>query len=451
MNGQISSTDSLPETIPGFEIERQLAQGGMATVYLATQLSLNRKVALKVLRAFNDPEHKERFFNESRIIASLNHRNIITIHDVGQIGECAFLSMEYYQGNDLASRISQGPLDPCTALEITASIGDCLGFAHAHGIVHRDVKPANILFHQDSTPILTDFGIATDVTVDSNLTASGMTIGTPCYVSPEQVQGVATDGRSDIYSLGIVLYEMLVGQPPFSEGSAVEIMAAQVNLPPPLLPEHLHEFQPLLERMLAKKPAERFATASDLVDAVRDCQINSAGVGGNRHQQPLRELTYRLAAAFEWPRRAIQEAFRHRSVVIASFAVFALGISWIVVGVLRGPNPVDEYLDKADQAFEEDRLAYPVAESAFYYYREVRAIDPENDDALEGLHDIAEIYADRAEGDLVKSNFPSAKFHIDRGLEVEPTNERLRKLRRDTKGLRRIPEKVFSGIKSIFR
>lgn len=449
MNGQISGTDSLTETIPGFEIERQLAQGGMATVYLATQLSLHRRVALKVLRAFSDPEHQERFFNESRIIASLNHRNIVTIHDVGRIGEQAFLSMEYYAGNDLASKITQGPVDPCTALEITASIGDCLGFAHAHGIIHRDVKPANILFHHDCTPILTDFGIATDVTVDSNLTACGMTIGTPSYVSPEQVQGMATDGRSDIYSLGIVLYEMLVGQPPFREGSAIEIMAAQVNLPPPMLPEQLCDLRPLLERMLAKKPDERFATANDMVDAVRDCQINYAGAGENT-QQLVRRLASRMLGPLEHSREVIQVAFKQRHVVMSSLALFALAVVWVGGSVLRGPDPVDEYLDKAGEAFDEDRLAYPVEGSALFYFREVLALDPGNDDAQEGLQDIAEIYADRAEGDLVKSNFPSAKFHIDRGLDAEPGNERLRKLRQDTKGLRRIPEKVLSGIRSIF-
>ena len=449
MNGQISSADSLIETIPGFEIERQLAQGGMATVYLATQLSLHRRVALKVLRAFNDPEHQERFFNESRIIASLNHRNIVTIHDVGQVGEQAFLSMEYYEGNDLASKIGQGLIDPCTALEITASIGDCLSFAHEKGIIHRDVKPANILFHHDNTPILTDFGIATDVAVDSNLTACGTTIGTPSYVSPEQVQGTATDGRSDIYSLGVVLFEMLIGRPPFREGSAIEIMAAQVNLPPPKLPEHLRDFQPLLERMLAKRPDDRFATTSEMVNAVRDCQINYASEVENT-QQLLRLLANRMLGAIERSGEVIQVAFRRRSVCITSFAVFIIAVAWIVGSALRGPDPIDEYLDRADQAFADDRLAYPVEESAFFYFREVLALDWENDDALEGLHDIAEIYADRAEGDLVKSNFPSAKFHIDRGLEAEPDNERLRKLRQDTRGLRRIPEKVLSGIQSIF-
>jgi len=449
MNAQISDTGNPTETIPGFEIERQLAQGGMATVHLATQLSLHRTVALKVLRAFSDPEHQERFFNESRIIASLNHRNIVTIHDVGQFGKQTFLSMEYYEGGDLASKIDQGLVDPCTALEITASIGDCLGFAHDHGIIHRDVKPANILFHHDGTPILTDFGIATDVTVDSSLTACGTTIGTPCYVSPEQVQGMATDGRSDIYSLGIVLYEMLVGEPPFREGSAIEIMAAQVNLPPPKLPERLREFQPLLNRMLAKKPDERFATADDMVDALRDCQIDYAGDGENTHQL-LRRLANRMLGARERYGEAIQETFRQPSVYRSSIALFVLAVAWIVGSALRGPDPIDEYLGKAEQAFADDRLAYPVEESAFFYFREVLTLDWENDDALEGLHDIAETYADRAEGDLVKSNFPSAKFHIDRGLEAEPGNERLRKLRQDTKGLRRFPEKVLSGIKSIF-
>jgi tRNA A-37 threonylcarbamoyl transferase component Bud32 len=450
MNVPIANTDSLPAAVPGFEIDCEIAQGGMATVYLATQLSLGRQVALKVLRAFNDPEHKARFLNESRIIAALNHRNIITIYDVGRIGEQAFLSMEYHQGGDLAARIAQGSVDPCTALEIIADIGDCLAFVHEHDIIHRDVKPANILFHRDGTPILTDFGIAADVTADSNLTACGAAIGTPCYVSPEQVQGNPTDARCDIYSLGVVLYEMVIGQPPIREESAVETMAAHVSLPAPRLPDELGHLQPLLDRMLAKNPEQRFADAHDMVDAVRDLQLQQPNEYLGRPRLSVGHAVGRLASMLSRLWALLQHKFGRRRVVVGSLTLALCTLVWIGISALSGPDPVDEYLEKADQAFEKDRLAYPLEDSALFYFREVLVLDPENDDALDGLHDVAEVYADRAEADLVASNFPSAKFHIDRGLKAEPGNERLRLLEQDTSRLRRLPGKVVSGIKSIF-
>lgn len=444
MNALIGNADN-QSTIPGFDIERELAQGGMATVYLATQLSLDRRVALKVLRAFDNAEHKTRFVNESRIIASLNHRNVITIYDVGLTGNQAFLSMEYLEGGDLAARIGERPIDPCAALEIAASIGDALAFAHGHAIVHRDVKPANIIFHQDGTPILTDFGIASDLASDHHLTACDTTLGTPCYVSPEQVTGARIDGRSDIYSLGVVLYEMLVGKPPIREASAIETMAAQVTSPAPLLPQHLEAIQPLLDRMLAKNPGERFADASEMVDAIRDLQIDQRSFGDGRAVRPL-QLTDWAARSLDLLRNVVQR----RGVGLAGPGIVLVALVWSGAQLVQRPDAVDSYLTKGRQAFEADRLAYPLEDSAFHYYRQALALDPENDDALDGLHEIAEVYADRAEGDLVVSNFPSAKFHIDRGLAVEPNNERLRQLSKDTNGLRRLPEKVVSGIKSIF-
>jgi predicted Ser/Thr protein kinase len=462
MNAPAQNTPDISDIIPGFQIRRELARGGMATVYLATQLSLDRTVALKVLRAFENPDHKTRFFNESRIIGSLNHRNIITIFDVGSAVDQAFLSMEYLDGGDLSTRIEKGPLDPCEALEIAAAIGDCLAFVHEQGIVHRDVKPANILFHYDGTPVLTDFGIATDTNIDAKLTACGTTVGSPCYVSPEQAQGLSVDGRTDIYSLGSVLYEMLVGRPPFQESSAVETMAAHITLPPLALPEHLRDCQPLIDRMLAKDPGDRFSSATDMVNAIRDLQINMDGPATAPRQtfipfvfQGLSpHIRTMVTTARAWVDDLQDKATLTRlsgfSAPIIATAIVIVAAGLFAVAGLGDPEPVRAYLQQAEVAFDEDRLSYPKAGSASYFYREVLRLDPEHDDALEGLHDIAEIYADRSERDLQSKNFSSAKFNLVRGLEVERTNERLLKLQQETKALRTLPEKVVNGIRSIF-
>lgn len=447
MNEIVSDNAICVDSIPGYEIDRHLAQGGMASVYLATQTSLNRVVALKFLREFSDQSHQKRFLSESKIIASLNHRNIITIHDVGEFDGQAYLSMEFYEGSDLEARIAEGPLDACDALEIAASIGDALGFAHDHGIVHRDVKPGNILFHKDGTAVLTDFGIATDVAVDSKLTAIGTAIGTPTYVSPEQVQGHPTDGRSDIYSLGIVLYEMLVGTPPFQTASAIETMAAQVSLPAPHLPDELSTYQPVLDRMIAKRREDRFATAQEMVVALREIQFD---LQDNDQQTNIDDFTQALRITLGDIHNFFNERLRQRNVQIGGAVVGFILMIWLGIATFSEPDPVDLLLGSAEQAVADDKLAYPVKGSALKFYREALAIDAENEDALGGLHDIAEIYADRAEQDLIGSNFPSAKFNIDRGLQAEPANPRLRQLGRDTQGLRKLPEKVFRGIKSLF-
>ena len=262
--------------IPGFKIERLIAEGGMASVYLAVQESLERRVALKVLKKFDSLEHSQRFLYEGRIIASLNHHNIITIHDIGVIADRHYIAMEYLEEGSLADRIERGMQLP-DILDLVESIGGCLDFVHRREIVHRDVKPANILFHTDGTPKLTDFGIAKQLDGDQNLTMDGSAFGSPYYLSPEQAEGRPLDGRSDIYGLGIVFYEMLTGDKPYAEHSDVETIVAHLNQPIPVLPEAFSAYQDLLERMLAKAPEDRFASAGELVDRVRELSLSGQG------------------------------------------------------------------------------------------------------------------------------------------------------------------------------
>ena len=172
--------------IPGYKIIKPIAEGGMAAVYLAEQQSLGRRVVLKLLKKFDDVYQSARFVTEGRIIASLNHRNIITIHDIGVIGERHYIAMEFLEGGDLEMRNLEG-MSVDAALDLVETIGDCLDFLHRKNIIHRDIKPANILL-QDGQPVLADFGIALAVSAagGGRLTETGLSLGTPHYMSPEQ-------------------------------------------------------------------------------------------------------------------------------------------------------------------------------------------------------------------------------------------------------------------------
>lgn len=254
-------------SIPGYTIHGKIAAGGMATVYRATQESLDREVALKILRPIGDPRLSQRFLNEGRTVAALNHPNVITIYDIGVAGELHYISMELLGGGSLADRM-KGHIEPDYALELLKILADCLGYVHRHGVVHRDIKPANILFRENGTPVLTDFGIAKTLAAESGLTLDNTALGSPHYLSPEQAQSQKLDGRTDIYSLGIVFYEMITGARPFNGKTAIDTIMAQIQNPVPELPAEHQRFQKLLQLMLAKKPERRFPSAAELVKFV---------------------------------------------------------------------------------------------------------------------------------------------------------------------------------------
>jgi serine/threonine-protein kinase PpkA len=255
--------------IPGFAIKKLVAKGGSSSVFLAVQNSLGREVALKILKPVYAPADAERFFKEGRIIAALSHRNVITIYDIGAIRGWYYIAMEFLEGGSLHERIRAG-LSVNSALELVETIGESLAFVHQRGVVHRDIKPANILFHADGTPRLTDFGIAKQLSADQELTLDGRALGSPYYLSPEQAQCRTLDGRSDIYSLGILLYEMLTGEKPYAGDSHIETILSHLTEPLPRLPEDLGWLQGLLDRMIAKSPDERFESAQAMVEAVQD-------------------------------------------------------------------------------------------------------------------------------------------------------------------------------------
>jgi beta-lactam-binding protein with PASTA domain/tRNA A-37 threonylcarbamoyl transferase component Bud32 len=254
-----------------YEILRQVARGGMAEVYLARDQLLDRRVALKVLfpELSIDRSFVERFRREAQSAANLSHPNIVSVYDWGEEEDTYFIVMEYVDGRPLSAIIrSQGPLLADRAASIGADVASALAFAHRNGVVHRDVKPGNVLLDANEHVKVTDFGIARAANTQENLTQTGAVMGTATYFSPEQAQGYGVDPRSDVYSLGVVLYEMVTGKPPFAGDNPVTIAYKHVReqaVPPrevnPAIPA---AFENIVLKAMAKDPDDRYANAEEL-------------------------------------------------------------------------------------------------------------------------------------------------------------------------------------------
>lgn len=258
-----------------YEIRGELGRGGMATVYLAYDPVLEREVALKVLPTYfaHEPEFSARFAREAKTVAALEHNAIVSMYDYGEDGEWPYFVMQLMKGGSLKEKIEQGPLSMAEAAKILKRIGSALDRAHSRNLIHRDLKPGNILFNEDGDAYLTDFGIVKIVEGSDNYTQTGNTLGTPAYMSPEQARGVEEiDGRSDIYALGVILYEMLTGDVPYKSDTTLgqammhvmdplpEILSVNPDLPPVI--------DEIIKKAMAKEKENRYATTGELAKTV---------------------------------------------------------------------------------------------------------------------------------------------------------------------------------------
>ena len=309
-----------------YAIQSELGRGAMGVVYKATDTALERTVAVKTvnmaLERDGAEKYEARFYQEARAAGSLNHPNIVTVYDVGKEGNVAYMAMEFIEGAELRSLLAEGrPLPVSQAVSIASQVAEGLAYAHEHGVVHRDIKPANIMVLGDGPVKITDFGIARMRANNDELTQSGMMLGSPKYMSPEQVIGKRADHRSDIFSLGVILYEMLTGNAPFSGENVTALMYQIVNFAPPApsavnpaVPELLNF---IVAKMLAKPLEERYQNAQELANDLRNCerQISTP----TAITQPLRPLGMGTAsggglAAGTQPELALKQA---QSVVMA--------------------------------------------------------------------------------------------------------------------------------------
>jgi serine/threonine-protein kinase len=296
--GGQSLPDLTGRVLGDYQILRRLGVGGMGQVYLARQLSLKRDVALKLLRddLINNPTALKRFQAEAEAVARLNHPNIVHIHQMGESDGLRFMALEYVEGRNLRDHLARkGPPDIQVTLSIIRQVAYALQQAHDCGIVHRDIKPENILVTRKVEVKVTDFGLSryfAGETPALNLTQSGVTLGTPLYMSPEQVQGHAVDHRSDIYSLGVTCYHMLAGEPPFRGATAFDVALKHVQEQPQpladLCPDLPVELCAMIHRMMAKNPADRYQSAREIIRdlaRVRDGLANGAANGATNGQR----------------------------------------------------------------------------------------------------------------------------------------------------------------------
>ncbi len=449
--------------IPGYKILSELGRGGMATVYLADQEKFERKVALKVMAAAlnSDPDFKARFIREAKLVAQLSHPNIVAVYDVGEHDGHLYMAMECHTGGDLKAKIRSG-ISPAEAVKLTCQIARALEFAHAKGVIHRDIKPDNILFRNDGSAVLTDFGIAKQGDAKTQFTQMGMVAGTPKYMSPEQARGLPLDAESDLYSLGIVFYEMLTGTVPFKADDSIALAIKHLKDPPPPLPVVLKKFQPFLDRLLAKEPAKRYHRGGEVAKVLED--MVAGGVVRNLNTILVsQEATQMRPAINSSDMTPVQQSSRS-GLVLASVVMLAVGAgaAWYflagpgvpmaapvaVVPVELPPPPVfvapvvlappvvetpappprpaepsadiKGLLAQAAEALAADRLIKPIGNSAYDYYRQVLIAAPKNKQALYGMERIADRFIELIDEALAAGNVELAKQHLKNGERVAP-------------------------------
>jgi serine/threonine-protein kinase len=323
-----------------YELEELVGSGGMSSVFRARDQQLGRRIAIKILheRYGDDPEYIERFRREARAVARLSHPNIVTVIDRGEDGGRQYIVFEHVDGENLKELVGRtGRLPLRRALELALAVADGLAFAHRQGLVHRDVKPQNVLLSQEGEVKVTDFGIARSLDVEHGVTQTGTVLGTGEYLAPEQASGEPVSPATDVYSLGVVLWELLTGETPFTGENFVAVALRHLNEPLPSLREERPDVPTRLaaavERALAKDPARRFPSMSAFAAELRACL---AELDGEAPAEDDAALTLITAPTPVLPPRRIERHRRRRAVYAVLLALAAAGAAFAAVFFVAG-------------------------------------------------------------------------------------------------------------------
>ena len=411
--GLVPEADLTGRRLGDYHLLRRLGRGGMADVYLAEQVSLGRKVAFKVLKGHlaADDSYVRRFLHEARAAASLVHANIVQIHEVGCLEGIHFMVQEYVEGQNLKQLLDRrGTLDAAAAVSIMRQVAAALHKAAQQRIIHRDIKPENIMLSRTGEVKVADFGLARVEREGQalNLTQVGVTVGTPLYMSPEQVEGRAVDARSDLYSFGVTCYQMLAGRPPFEGDSPLSIAVQHLKKEPPRLDDRRADLPSglcrIVHRLLAKRPEDRYPTALDMVKDLRSLPVAGlddawpladeawAGSGLTSDSSSRSQATQQLAVVME---REAEVRGRRRSPALVAAVLLPALLLGGVVAWLRRPPPLlavsagelpsverkatvrDQYLHAAEVATEEAWQSvaryFPPGENELHRYYALRA------------------------------------------------------------------------------
>jgi len=456
--------------IPGYKILKSIGKGGTSQVFLAIQMSVGRTIAIKVLSSecSQDSNFSYQFLKEANC-GVLNHPNIITIHDAGESNGHLYIAMEHLQGGDLKQKMLKG-LDEDEVIRIITQVAEALSHAHSNHFTHRDIKPGNILFDEHDNAILADFGIANTVRFSQKDSINNGFAGTPNYISPEQVSDKPVDHRSDLYSLGVVYYEILTGVKPFVADSTYTLIFKHLKEPVPPLESKFEKHQPIISKLLEKNPAKRFQSADELITALNKINTDKPVIpvvkpptNTLRNFSVLISVLIALSSVVYTqfkPERvklhipesvAIKSSHDRETIEKLEQDIKKTAQQKLLLEQEQlNLKTIASHLTNASKFLGLDQLTSPEKENALYEYRQVLLLDESNSQAQYGIQYLINHYKQRALIEKKNKNYDTSLKFINTGLSIDANNTDLLALTEELNSLvddQSESKKIRSGLK----